>query len=258
MPASTIMTLATPKPPIIGITTRGREYTDSCQSGSFPISANYLDAVRAVGGVPILLTPGETKVASVLGILDGLILSGGGDIAPDVYDGDPHPRVDRVCCERDRFEVELAQLALGTRIPILGICRGMQVLQVASGGKLYSHVPDHFQGVDHFNPPDRQPIRHPVRVMPGSRLGAMVGLEHFSVVSWHHQAIEQVALGWRVAAVAEDGLIEAMEHETQWALGIQWHPEYSAYEMGHWRIFAAFVAATQGSLDTSTYWQAAS
>jgi putative glutamine amidotransferase len=247
------MTPPLAKSPIIGITTRCRD-----RYGSFVVSGNYLDAVRAVGGVPILLTPGEFKIAQVLGILDGLILSGGGDIDPDVYDGERHPTVDHVCVERDRFELELARLALKAPMPILGICRGMQILNVVCGGKLHPHVPEQFDGIHHFNPADRQPIRHQVNVLPQTKLVEITQMSSLSVVSWHHQAIQTVPQGWRISARCEDDLIEAIEHETHpWAIGIQWHPEYSAHEAGHWRLFEALVWAARSS-SGGVPWQAAS
>ncbi len=231
-----------PSPPIIGITARHRDKRDT-----YRIPANYLQALRAEGGVPILLTPGETQIEALLAALDGLVLSGGGDINPQVYGGDQtHPKIRYVCNERDEFELKLAQLALKADVPILGICRGMQILNVISGGTLYPHLPDTFGQVDHFKQDDLSQTRHTVKVIPNTHLADITQVTEFSVVSWHHQGVQAVPLGWRVAAYSDDDLIESIEHLTHpWALGIQWHPEFSALEPEHKRIFSAFMNAAK-------------
>ncbi len=215
------------------------------KSGDFSLSANYIDAIRSVGGVPLLLPPGETQVSAVLQILDGVVLSGGGDLDPSVYGGGNHPEVKRVCAERDGFEIALARQVMAYEIPVLGICRGMQLLSVVSGGRLHPHVPERFgEMIAHYSAADLKPTRHNVQVLPDTRLAQITQLPEFSVVSWHHQAIESVPLGWQVAAYSDDDLIEAIEHvQHPWAVAIQWHPEFSATEPGHRQIFEAFMNA---------------
>jgi putative glutamine amidotransferase len=227
--------------PIIGITTRNRN-----AKGDFCLAANYLEAIRAVGGVPVLLAPGEPNINSLLQVVDGLVLSGGGDIDPEIYGGKHHPAVRYVCQERDQFELALTQAALKSDIPILGICRGMQILNVVCGGTLYPHVPDEFGEIDHYSPPDQKPIRHQVQVIAGTRLEAMTQVSTLSVLSWHHQAIRSIPPAWQQAAFSADNLIEAMEHqEHPWAVAVQWHPEFSIDEPGHRHLFEGFLTAVK-------------
>ncbi|NER83976.1 MAG: gamma-glutamyl-gamma-aminobutyrate hydrolase family protein [Leptolyngbya sp. SIO1D8] len=199
--------------PLIGVTTYGRNSADQ-----FHLYANYLEAVRVAGGVPILLTPGETHPEVFLARLDGLILTGGGDVSPDCCNGETHPTIYSNDLERDEFELKLAQLALNSTIPTLGICRGLQVLNLASGGdKLIPHVPEVFTEMKHrVEPPNRQtraqPTTHWVTVAPQSHLAQIVECDRIPVVSWHHQAIQTVPPDWRLAAQAPDGLIEAIEY----------------------------------------------
>jgi putative glutamine amidotransferase len=229
--------------PIIGITTYGRN-----ASGEFYLPALYIDTVRRAGGVPLLLPPGEAHPNRLIQLVDGLIFTGGGDIDPDHYKGASHPAIYKIDPERDAFELELARLAIEAEVTLLGICRGLQVLSVASGGKLLPHVPDAF-GTDvlHRGEP-LHPVRHAVELQSGSRLAAIVGAAQMEVVSWHHQAVPTVPPGWQVAAFAPDGVIEALEHEGHpWAVALQWHPEMSAAEdPSQQRIFTAFVAAAAG------------
>lgn len=228
--------------PIIGITTYGRN-----ERGEFHLYGNYIDVVRRAGGVPILLPPGETNLDRILNLVDGLIFTGGGDIDPDHYDGDAHPAIYRVDPERDAFELALAKRAVQSNLALLGICRGLQVLNIASGGRLLPHVPDAF-GTDvlHREEP-LNPTRHPVEVVPGSLLADIVGTSSMEIVSWHHQAVPTVPPGWRATAFAPDGLIEALEHEEHpWAIALQWHPELSAAEDPlQQRIFDAFIQAAR-------------
>jgi len=232
--------------PIIGITTPGPD-----ASGTVQLHTAYIHAVRRAGGIPVLLTPGEEQGDRLLASLDGLLLTGGGDLHPQHYNGSLHPTLARMDLERDRFELALARQALQSDRPILGICRGMQVLSVASGVSLLPHVPDWF-GTDTSHMILQAgipvPTQHSVKLVSGSQLRALVGATTVDVMSWHHQAITTIPAGWRVAAYAPDGLIEAMEHGTHpWAIAVQWHPELSALDDPHQsRIFRAFVQAAQG------------
>ncbi|MGQ9837414.1 MAG: gamma-glutamyl-gamma-aminobutyrate hydrolase family protein [Cyanobacteriota bacterium] len=228
--------------PLIGITTLNRN-----DEGNFVAPARYIDAIRAAGGIPILLPPGESEPQVLLSLVDGLVLTGGGDLCPSTYGEDPkHPKVRYVNWERDRFEVALAEAVMMQGIPVLGICRGMQLLNVVSGGKLIPHVPDVSDELDHFNPEDRKPIYHKVSILSSTRLQQIIGAEEISVVSWHHQAICDVPAGWRLSARSTDELIEAIEHETHpWAIAVQWHPEFTFEEAEHFRLFQEFVRATR-------------
>lgn len=228
------------KSPIIGITTYNRSET-----GAFSVQGAYVDAVQVAGGIPILLPPNQLDPSRILDVVDGLILSGGGDINPILYGDDFHPKVYSINAERDDFELALAKLALNTEIAVLGICRGMQMLNVASGGDLVLHVPDIY-GIDvnHRNDTISSPIEHSIEIEPTSRLAEIMGTTKTSVVSWHHQAVQNIAPGWRSVAYAEDGLVEAIECEYHpWMVAVQWHPEMSPRSSVHSRIFQSFVQA---------------
>lgn len=232
--------------PLIGITTYGRN-----EPVPFSLPAVYVDAVRAAGGVPVLLPPGETDPSLLLEPLDGLIIPGGGDIDPRWYGGEPHDSIYCIDPERDGFELALARFALNNQIPIFGICRGLQILIVASGGTLISHVPDEYSGLHRIDPEpgQRNPTEHQVQItVPGSFLAQITKSTTFSVVSWHHQAVRTVPQGWRVVAHSlEDGLIEAIEHQYHpWAIGVQWHPELSPNGREHQLIFRAFIETIKG------------
>jgi len=231
--------------PLIGITSYGRNAADE-----YRLYANYLEAVRLAGGVPVLLTPGEAHPEVLVQRLNGIIFSGGGDVAPACFGGDEHPMIYSLDDERDRFELHLAQHVLRSPIPILGICRGLQVLNLASGGdKLIPHVPDIFTDMPHrIEPPDvqtrAQPTRHPVSLKADSRLAEIFGKAQISVVSWHHQAIKALPPHWQLAAQATDGLLEAIEYPAHpWLLAVQWHPEMSIDDGEQIKLFRAFVTA---------------
>jgi putative glutamine amidotransferase len=179
--------------PIIGVTTYSRN-----ELGSFHLPSAYLDAVRAAGGVPILLTPGESDLARLLNVLDGIVFSGGGDIEPEQYGGQPHHTVYAVDPERDEFDLALAKLALQSNLPILAICRGMQVLNVAAGGTLVAHICDRYgTEILHRTEQPRHPVEHVVQVQPASRLAKILGQTELPIVSWHHQAVDRLAVGSR-------------------------------------------------------------
>ncbi|MFN3284842.1 MAG: gamma-glutamyl-gamma-aminobutyrate hydrolase family protein [bacterium] len=225
--------------PRIGITTYGRD-----EQGRFCLPAAYVDAVRRAGGVPLLLPPGEERPERVLEVVDGLILAGGGDIDPASYGGQSHPTLYLVDPERDRFELHLARAVVDRSVPVLGICRGSQVLNVAWGGDLVPHLPEDEDATVRHRLPPRIPTDHPVRVDPGSRLAGILGEPEVSVRSWHHQAVRRVAPGWRAVAWAPDGTVEAVEwQQDAWAVGVQWHPELSLDSPVHRRLFEALVQA---------------
>lgn len=228
------------KRPIIGITTYSRS-----EAGEFTLPGTYVDAVQLAGGIPILLPPNQPEPARILEIIDGLIFAGGGDIDPEAYGGSHHPMVYLVDPERDEFELTLANHALTSKVPTLGICRGMQILSVASGAELITHVPDVYgETVTHRLDHPRRPIGHSVHVQPNSRLAGIVEQETINVVSWHHQAVKTVPDCWQIVARAEDGLVEALEHRQHpWILAVQWHPELSPDDPVHQRLFQALVQA---------------
>jgi putative glutamine amidotransferase len=226
--------------PIIGITTYSRS-----EAGGFHLPGAYVDAIQQAGGVPILLPPNQPDPPQLLEVVDGLVFSGGGDIDPELYGGSHHPSIYLVDSERDEFELVLAKQALTSRIPTLGICRGMQMLSVASGAKLVTHVPEVYgETITHRLDHPRRPIAHDVQVQPKSRLAAILDKTDISVVSWHHQAVKTVTDIWEVVAYAPDGLVEALEHRQHpWMVSVQWHPELSPEDPVHQRLFQAFVEA---------------
>ncbi|NMG08047.1 gamma-glutamyl-gamma-aminobutyrate hydrolase family protein [Brasilonema sp. UFV-L1] len=233
------------KPPLIGITTYGHQQTIPVS----PLSA-YSDAVRTAGGIPVLLPATDVDLVKFLEPLDGLILSGGGDIDPVFYNGCAHPTIYSVDSHRDAFELQVARFALDNHIPVLGICRGLQILIVVSGGTLIPHIPDEYgTSVLHRLEPGpelRQSTEHMIKLNANSRLAKLIQKTQISVVSFHHQAARTIGPGWRAVAYAlEDGVIEAIEHEHHpWAIGVQWHPELSPNDPNHQRIFQDFVEST--------------
>ena len=220
--------------PLIGITPSAVPY--EADHGSFRRYASmtaYADAVTAAGGIPVILPflPGD--VPALVDRLDGIVLSGGADVAPSRF-GDEvvHPDTYDVDPLRDEFELALVHEALAREKPVLAICRGIQVLNVALGGTLHQHVPDAFSGLVHRQHQDGIPADRPgheVVVAPGTALARTVGCERLPVNSFHHQGIKALAPDLVASAVGEDGLIEAVEHRTRPdVVGVQWHPELMA------------------------------
>lgn len=223
--------------PIIGITTYAEKATWSgwTEPAAFTPLA-YVRAVEHAGGRPLLVPPGDGAIEETLDALDGLIFSGGGDLDPETYGADTHPETKEVNPERDHAELALLQAALGRDMPVLAVCRGSQVLNVARGGDLVQHLPEHI-GHDRHRSTEPVMADHDVTVKADSRLGAILG-ERAPVKSSHHQGFGKLGAGLREAAWAEDGTVEAVEDPTRrFALGVLWHPE----EGEDFALFAALV-----------------
>lgn len=206
----------------------------------------YVRAVAATGAVPLLL-PVCSQVGSyqqMLSTVDGLLLSGGGD--PDAYHFGEQaaPQQGLVQPERDRMELYLTRAALKKGLPLLGICRGAQILAIAAGGKLYQDLAAREKVQHQQQAPRSYPI-HRVSVSKNSLLYQITGKQSFRVNSLHHQAVRKLGAGMKVCAVADDGIIEAVELPShRFVLGVQWHPEWLSHKYGHAAaIFAAFSQA---------------
>jgi putative glutamine amidotransferase len=203
------------------------------------LARSYIDAVQRAGGIALMLPPDPAVAADpdrVLDLLDGLILVGGRDMDPATYGAERHPETDESRTERDEFELALAARAMERDLPLLGICRGMQVMNVARGGTLVQHVEheQHRRTLGTFDGND-----HPVHLEEGSLAAKAAGEIQHGTLSHHHQGIDTVGDGFRVTAWAdEDELPEALEDpDLRFALGVQWHPEADEES----RIIAAFV-----------------
>jgi putative glutamine amidotransferase len=203
------------------------------------LPANYADQVAAAGGIPVLLPP-LPGIAAAAGRLDGVLLTGGGDIDPGRYGAQPDPHTSRVSQARDAAELEVLDAAVAAGKPVLGICRGMQVVNVARGGTLCQHL----QNDAGHTPSPGTFGAHPVRIAAGSRLAEILGANGTGadVPTAHHQAIDRLGHGLVATAWAEDGVIEAVEHSDSggtFLVAVQWHPEAGADP----RLIKALVSA---------------
>ena len=241
--------------PRVGITPSPSE--DQLSHGTFTryaMAAPYVEAVLAAGGIPIVLPPQEGHSRELLDAIDALLLSGGGDVAPARFGDDAvHPATYGVSPLRDRFEIDLIHEAIERDLPVLGICRGIQVLNVALGGTLVQDVPDQFRHsevVHRQNDAGLSPddIGHDVAIVPGTLLARVAGdVPTQGVNSYHHQAIRDLAPPLRVTATAPDGIVEGVELPGRdFILGVQWHPELMFERHGEQlRPFAALVQAAE-------------
>jgi putative glutamine amidotransferase len=211
--------------PLIGITA----YAEEVRWGAWTEDAAvvplaYVRAVDRAGGRPLLLPPVEDGVDETLDALDGVIFSGGGDLDPALYAAEPHPETDPPRAARDQAELRLLKAALERDMPVLAICRGSQVLNVALGGDLVQHLPETVGHEEHRHQPG-QFSDHDVSVAADSKLGALLG-ERAPVKSHHHQGYGRIGTGLREVAWAEDGLVEGLEDPgRRFSLGVLWHPE---------------------------------
>lgn len=234
--------------PRIAITTYGRN-----EEGRFTLPSKYVDAVRRAGGLPYLLPPGEPRLHEWVETIDALILTGGPDVDPLVYGGEPHPTIYGVDRERDDSDLALVRRIIESKTPALCICRGAQVLNVGLGGTLIEHLPDSVGEKVHHRGPNREYVPHAVHVEDGTQLARILGRCDVSPASSHHQAIREVGHGLKIVATAPDGTIEAVEMPNHpWLVAVQWHPEYTAADDPvQQRLFDALVDAARRKPATS-------
>jgi putative glutamine amidotransferase len=238
--------------PLIGITASSIDHRGPAYGEVYALTRKYAEGVLQAGGVPVIVPYNldEDSLLSLFDRLDGLLLSGGGDIDPAIYGEAPHPATAEIEADRDRVELALARWVVEKEKPFLAICRGIQVVNVALGGTLVqdipSEVPDALEHSFERGIVERGYHAHPVKIAADSRLAQVMQTEIAQTNSWHHQAIEQLAAQLKVTAHAPDGVIEAVEvPERRFAIGVQWHPEWMFEDQPeHRRLFEELVAAS--------------
>lgn len=232
MDARTLAGVNATRPPIIGVgAAREPARWAVWDLPAALVASNYLEAIEDAGGLPLLIPPSEMVSANpdlVIARIDGLLLTGGPDLDPAIYGAPTSPDTEETMPARDAPELVLARRAHELGLPVLGICRGMQVINVAFGGSLLQHVPaevgheEHRRRLGSFSGNE-----HDVSLAPSSEIASVEGRERISVHSHHHQAVEVVGKGLRITGVAPDGVAEALEGADggPYVLGVQWHPE---------------------------------
>ncbi len=232
--------------PLIGITAGN----DPRTPGQYVIRWDYVRSIEQAGGIPVILAPSGAALHSRLTTrLDGLLLTGGVDIEPSAY-GEPfHPSVTRISPERDEFEFKLTKTALQQRMPILAVCRGLQVLNVVMGGSLVQDIPTMIgPQISHDNSKrQRHELAHQVILKTESRLYEILKMEKLWVNSFHHQSAKTLGHDLIPVAWADDGVIEALElPDSQFVVGVQWHPESFWNQDGEFlALFESFIAAAR-------------
>lgn len=242
--------------PIIGITTKTQQAKSSAgEIESHVIAHTYSDSVVRAGGIPVLLAPIPLRdVPRLVERLDGIVLSGGGDIEAHRYGAETHPSMGRMDFDRDEFELALVYAAHEQRLPVLAICRGLQIVNVALGGSLIQDIPTETGSMDHTVIGHAVWDGHqPVRIDAGCRIAEAIRATDIMVNSIHHQAVKELAPGFQAVAWAADGIIEGIEYDDPaWPLlAVQWHPEYlgqngdlASHALFDWLIEEARVDAT--------------
>jgi putative glutamine amidotransferase len=233
--------------PRIGLSPTSATYEDRLVE---QVNRAYVDAVVRAGGLPFILPvldPGDAEEA--LQTLDGLLLTGGGDVEPLRYGAAAVPEVHGVDTDRDAFEFALVTTAAAAGIPVLGICRGAQILNVALGGTLVQHLPDMTDRQHCLRDRFAEPV-HEVEIETGTRLAGIVGLDRLPVNSLHHQAVDTLGAGLRAVAWAEDGVVEAIESIWPRMMGVQWHPELLSGRRAHDGLFRWLVAEADAAVAT--------
>ena len=234
--------------PVVGITSspaRHRSHALLVERDLLTLDRSYVNSVAAAGGAAVVLPVQPAASAeAVVDRIDALVLSGGGDVAPERYGAARHPAVGGVDTARDEWEVALIAQARRREVPILAICRGMQILNVALGGTLIQHLGEHADApTTHVTPEHYDAPVHHVQVSTGSCLADVLGTEVVDVNTLHHQAVDRCADDLRIVGRDQDGVVEAVEHPTEPILGVQWHPEMIAHLSPHDRLFDWIVGA---------------
>jgi putative glutamine amidotransferase len=242
--------------PVIGVTVseiRCKEDAQRVRHGEptqteMTLGLSYMRAVEMAGGLPVALPPLSTEnVDALLDHIGGLLLTGGPDLDPSTYGAPPHPELGPTDPVVDVFEIALCRHALRRRVPILGICRGAQLLNVARQGTLHQHLPELADGtVEHRQSLPGTRTSHEVRVAPDSSLAQTTGGGPVKVNSFHHQAIDRLGFDMRAVAWSQDGLIEALEEQDgRFVLGVQWHAETLVSDAEQLSLFERLVEATR-------------
>lgn len=242
-------------PPIIGITGSFLP-AQGDRIAQFAAAEAYVQAVARAGGLPVILPPAQpadalrsTDLLEIFSRLDGVLFTGGADIDPARFNGKPHAKVYGIDPQRDELEIQLVKLSAERGKPFLGICRGIQVINVALGGTLFTHIEDQLPKPlkhDYFPDWPRDHLAHSVSIEPRSQLASILSCEQAEVNSLHHQGIEQLAPSLNAAAFAPDHLVEAVELPGHpFGLGVQWHPEWlQAFEINQ-VLFQSFIQAAE-------------
>ena len=236
------------KKPLIGITFDSQDPGHYSKYPWYALRENYCSSIVEAGGLPIPLTHDVSLVQDYLDLIDGLLVTGGDfDIDPDLYGETTRHSTVKVKRTRTDFEMAMVRAALKKNIPVLGICGGHQLINVALGGTLIQHIPDEApSAIHHEQPNPRHETGHPVSIIKDTFLYKLLGHESISVNSAHHQAVKKLATDAVLNAVAPDGLIEGFEVPAyKFCLGLQWHPEFLITSQDR-VILKAFVGASHG------------
>ena len=230
--------------PLIGIT------SSMGNSGGATVADTYIKAVLKAGGTPVVLPnlTDEEDIKKLAGTIDGLLVTGGGDIDPTLFNEEPHLGLGEITPDRDTFELSIIPKMIEANKPVLGICRGIQILAIAVGGDMYQDVYSQIEDrplLQHQQKAPRWHASHFVTIEDQSLLHRIMGTDRFKVNSFHHQTVRNPGNGFRISATSSDGLVEAIESiEHPFAVGVQWHPECliennDAYSM---KLFSAFIS----------------
>lgn len=235
------------KKPLIGITLNHKEDT------YFAIRGNYIDSIIRAGGTPVPLCYDQNTVElpEIVEILDGILFSGGEDVHPKYFGEDIHEKCGKICDDRDEFELKLYKYAVSKNLPIFGICRGIQLINIAAGGTLIQDIESYTEGKvlneKHKQQPPYEIEAHSLKVIENTFFSKLFGKNEIKTNSMHHQAVKDLAPGFSAGVVSEDGIIEAISSDNHpFIAGVQWHPEFLWDKGGETeKMFEAFINAAK-------------